>query len=248
MDMRLFFDGWRGGGPPHRRLDRMLRALAPDDGAEAPGRDTLGQDTLGQDTLGQDTLGMRNQRLLRLHADLGGGPLEAVAKCPACATVNEFALPGDLLLALPAPTPDAAAMIGGVRFRLPRMDDLLSDDPRPLAERCCEAAPAPSADDVARADAALGALDPAADPVFDLVCAACGDAHRAAVDIAGFVAAALDRLAARLLREVDMLASAYGWSERAIAALPAERRRRYVEMVAARGSVPSTAARGGALR
>ncbi|MBO9713881.1 MAG: hypothetical protein J7495_13305 [Sphingomonas sp.] len=218
--MQILLDGWPGGGPPHQRLDRLLRALASGEGAG----------------LGRDTLGMRNQRLLRLHAELGGGALEAVAKCPACGTDNEFALPGDALLALPLPASDAAATIGAARFRLPRMDDLLSDDPRPLAVRCCDGRRAPSAASIVQAGEALDALDPAANPVFDLACSTCGGAYRAAVDIAGFVAAALDRVATRLLHDIDTIAAAYGWSEQAIAALPADRRRRYVEMIAARGT------------
>jgi hypothetical protein len=219
MDLQILLDGWRIGGPPHPRLDRLLRALAPGDG----------------DALGRDTLGMRNQRLLRLHARFGGGTLEAVATCPSCGTVDAFALPGAALLALPPPPADAAAQLGALRFRVPRMDDLLGDDPRPLVERCCAGAAALAPDAIAQAGDALDALDPVANPVFDLVCSACGTAYRAAVDIAAFVAEALDRCAARLLREIDMIAAAYGWSEAAIVALPAERRRRYVTMIAARG-------------
>lgn len=222
MDNQILLDGWSAAGPPHQRLDRLLCALASTDG-------------IVPEVLARDTLGMRNQRLLRLHARYGGGALEAVAKCPACETLNEFALPGDVLLALPAPPADAAATIGAARFRLPRMSDLLSDDPRPLVERCCETGSLPSAGSVAQAGDLLDALDPAANPVFDLACSACGTAYRAAVDVAGFVASALDRLIARLLREIDMIASAYGWSEPAILALPADRRRRYVDMIAARG-------------
>lgn len=221
MDMQLLLDGWRGGGPPHRRLDRMLRSIAADDGAD-------------EAALGRDTLGMRNQRLLRLHHQFGGGSLEAVARCPSCGTPNEFALPGHLLLALPEPERDVAT-VDGARFRLPRMDDLLDDDPRPLAERCCETDHRPAPASVARAGEVLNDLDPAANPVFDLTCSACGLACRAAADIAGFVAAAFDHIVGRLMRDIDSLASAYGWSEQSIAALPAERRRRYVEMVAARG-------------
>jgi len=221
MDLQILLDDWQGVGSPHQRLDQLLRALAPGDGATP-------------DPLGWDTLGMRNQRLLQLHAQLGGGTLEAVAKCPACDTLNEFALPGDMLLGLPVPATDTVATIGDIRFRLPRMDDLLSDDSRPLVERCCDAKGAPSAGSVARAGELFDDLDPAANPVFDLACSACGGAYRAAVDIAGFVAAALDRLAARLLRDIDAIASAYGWSEQAIVALPAARRRRYVELLLAR--------------
>jgi hypothetical protein len=54
------------------------------------------------------------------------------------------------------------------------------------------------------------------------------------VDLATFVARDLDRVVAALYREIDTIASAYGWNESTILALPAERRRRYVAMITAR--------------
>jgi hypothetical protein len=226
LDARTFLDGWTAGGSPHARLDRLLRRLD----LATP----VDQDSLGQDSLNQDSLGQRNQRLLALHDATGAGALEALAPCPACAAPNEFALPTDLLLALPRPEADAAVDVEGRRFRLPRMADLLSVDSRPLAERCLDGpAPAPAAT-VERAGRLFDQLDPAADVAVDLTCAGCGVAYRASLDVASHVAAAFDRLLARLYREIDLLAAAYGWNETAITALPAERRVRYVAMIQAR--------------
>jgi hypothetical protein len=39
--------------------------------------------------------------------------------------------------------------------------------------------------------------------------------------------------AQRLLREIDALARAYGWTEREILSLPGQRRQAYLELVAA---------------
>jgi hypothetical protein len=52
--------------------------------------------------------------------------------------------------------------------------------------------------------------------------------------VAGFVARDLDRTLDRLYEEIHVIASAYGWDEAAILALPPERRCRYVSMIAAR--------------
>ena len=43
-----------------------------------------------------------------------------------------------------------------------------------------------------------------------------------------------DRLVEGLYRDIDTIASAYGWDEPTILALPADRRRRYVELIATR--------------
>jgi hypothetical protein len=223
LNAQTFLEGWTASGPPHARLDRLLRRVNP-----VP--------PLGSESLDQDSLGQRNQRLLALHGATGAGPLEAVAPCPACAAPNEFALPAERLLTLPTPQADAAVEVDGRRFRLPRMADLLSPDPRPLSEQCLEGASSASDATVAQAGLLFDQLDPAADIELDLVCDGCGAAYRASLDVAGHVAAALDRLMARLYRDIDQIARAYGWNETAITALPAERRARYVAMIQARGA------------
>lgn len=211
IDAAALISGWTETGTPHARLDRLLCAATP------------------AATLAADSLGQRNQRLLALHAALGLDAPEAVAACPACSALAEFRLPADDVLALPAPAADMVEA-AGQRFRLPRMADVLSPSPLPLAQRChADGTPVPAA--VAAAAArALDKLDPAADVVIDLACTACGTAFRAAVDIAALVADGLDRLVAGLYRDIDALARSYGWSEAAILALPAERRRRYVAL------------------
>jgi hypothetical protein len=219
LDAAALLEGWRAGGPPHARLDRLLRRLAP---AAAIERDSLGE---------------RNQRLLALYLELGRGPLEAVAPCPRCGERNEFSLPADRLLSELAPAPDAAVEVDGRRFRLPRMADLLTQNPKPLPERCLESGGAASPETVVEAGRRFDELDPAANVAIDLVCATCGMAYGAALDVADHVATAFDRALAQLYRDIDAIASTYGWSEREIAALPSERRGRYVAMISARGAL-----------
>jgi hypothetical protein len=77
----------------------------------------------------------------------------------------------------------------------------------------------------------LDALDPAANIVVTIACAGCDRALAASVDLATFVARDLDRVVDDAFRDIDILASAYGWDEAAILALPPSRRRRYVTMI-----------------
>lgn len=214
--------------PPHRRLAKLLAAI---EGAAA---------------ISGDTLGGRNRRLLMLHSTLVGGSLEARVTCTHCAAESEFALPAEAILAAPAPGPDVRGRVRSGRrtlsFRLPRMADIEAvttaqadgDVWRVVLERCrvggdgaiTEAAAAQLARE-------FEALDPAANIVVNVACSGCARPIAASVDLAGFIARDLDRLADSLFRDIDMIASAYGWSEQQILALAPERRRRYVALIAA---------------
>jgi hypothetical protein len=219
-DAVKLLDAWRNGASAHVRLDRLLRVLEP------------------ADALDLETLGQRNQRLLRLAGRFGSGRLEGVATCSACTTDNEFTIPVDELLAIPPPSA-TSTMVAGMTLRLPRMVDLLADDPTPLLARCTDGAL--SVEAAQAAGTALDALDPAASVVLEITCAHCSLGFLADVDIAGFVEVVVDRVATVLLRDIDVIASAYGWSEYAIAALPSQRRRAYVAMIRQRHAPPSEA-------
>jgi hypothetical protein len=67
--------------------------------------------------------------------------------------------------------------------------------------------------------------------LIDLSCPACGHGWQVIFDIESFLWAKVSALAKRLLHEVHGLASAYGWTERDILALPAVRRQFYLEMI-----------------
>ncbi len=86
---------------------------------------------------------------------------------------------------------------------------------------------------VAALSQALEAADPLADLRLDLTCPACEHAWQAPFDILGFLWQEIDDWAWRTLREVHLLARSYGWSEQAILAMSAWRRRIYLEMVQA---------------
>ncbi|MBA2954120.1 hypothetical protein GON03_07290 [Nocardioides sp. MAH-18] len=201
------------------------------------------------------TLGTHHRELLALHRDLLGTTLEAVVTCRHCGTDSEFPVPAEAVLDLPAPVPGnvVAVEVGGARetFRLPTVEDLdatrglaYDDAVRRLAVRTHVGGAAPALDsgDIARLTAAWDEADPAGDVTVDVDCVGCGVPLAVSVDPAEFVARDLDRFLDRLVREVHALATAYGWTEDAILALPTSRRRRYLELVDTRAAARSLTA------
>jgi hypothetical protein len=193
----------------------------------------------GEETAAADTLGLRNQRSLALHRVLCGGRMEAQVCCPDCATDNEAEVPVAELLDLPDP-PEAVVIetdSGPTRFGLPRMAFLAAcagtgETHASLAERLALDGPGArlSAAALASLSAAWEAADPAGAIALGVECVGCGRQITATVDPASFVARDFDRLADRLMAEVDTIARAYGWTEAEILALPADRRRRYLAL------------------
>ena len=229
------FDHWSTSGTaaPHGRLTALLRAA----GADA-------------DALAAETLGARNRRLIVLHDDWVDGPIEAQVACAGCKAVTSFTVPKDAMRALPFAGDDTVVTITyrgrDLAYRVPTMADIeavsASADVRlAMLDRCAAGTErVPAADlDAATIDAieaAFDRADPLASIVVESACPDCGAALAASVDLAAFVATDLDRLHAALLRDVDTIASAYGWREDEILGLPADRRARYVAMIVDRGA------------
>jgi hypothetical protein len=68
---------------------------------------------------------------------------------------------------------------------------------------------------------------------LSLACPDCGNAWKQDFDILSFFWAELDAWARRLLSDVHVLASTYGWTEEQTLSLSPLRRRAYLEMVMA---------------
>lgn len=79
--------------------------------------------------------------------------------------------------------------------------------------------------------ATLEELDPDAEILLDLSCAACGHSYREPFDVAACVAAEIEAHGARLLEEVAALARGYGWREADVLAMSRARRRAYLELL-----------------
>jgi len=101
---------------------------------------------------------------------------------------------------------------------------------RVLLERCVGASEL--TDEQRRAvTAAMADADPLAEVLVDMACPACGEPFVADLDVAQFVWAEVRARALSLLRDVDALARAYGWTEEQVLALGDTRRAAYLELV-----------------
>jgi hypothetical protein len=203
-------------------------------------------------------LGERDRRLLALREGTLGRRIESVARCPGCGEPLDVTLDTRELRGggsagegeIPAEGELCRDSALTLRFRLPNSLDLLAAERcagveearRLLAERCVVEASrggkpasldALDDEDVAALAAALAAADPGAELLLELRCPACEHGWRELLDVAAFLWAEIEAQARRLLREVHVLARAYGWREGDVLALSPRRRRLYLEMVGA---------------
>jgi hypothetical protein len=201
------------------------------------------------------TVGQRDGLLLALREWTFGPHVEGYATCPQCGEAVEMAFDvADVRVSdgPPAedgpPGPFVLAVDGhDVTFRAPDSTDLLAlaaaGDGRDaeaaahaLFERCVLSVTPVAEPEAALAvygavDAALEDVDPQADIELALQCPACRHGWQAPFDIELFFWNELTTWAQRTLYQVHVLASAYGWREDEILALPAWRRQFYLEMV-----------------
>lgn len=232
--LRLWEQG-QGAAPPERAL-LLLAAAQPEASPSA---------------LAELPLGSRDARLFELRERLFGRALGSLSTCPHCGEQVELDLDSQALRSPEASASELELEAEGcrLRFRLPTGGDLLA---------CADCADAEAAEErllsrclleLTRGEAGLGiaelppavlalllermaAADPGADLELELACPACSSSWRSALDIASFLWTELQDWALRVLREVHLLATAYGWSESEILALSPWRRRFYLEMAA----------------
>ena len=185
------------------------------------------------------TLGVRNARLMELHARLFGREIELLSHCPACGTVAQFSGDCEALAAQMWPRLDNApphrleAQGHVIEFRLPDSADIAiasSDDndedfSRLLLDRCVLACtresnnvpvrqlPAPVLDALSQH---METLDPGASVSFALDCPQCATRWQAPLDIGEMVWQKVRAAAERVLLDIDVLARAYGWTEREV--------------------------------
>jgi hypothetical protein len=204
------------------------------------------------DVLMRLSIGQRDARLLRLREQTLGTCLNAITKCPACAETLEANFNvADVYVQPTDPTPSALTLeLDGyvVAFRPPQAFDLAALEPdadlmenrQRILERCILSA---RRDDTEISAAELpeeivitiatqmAEADPQADILIGMQCPFCAHHWRAPLDIFSFFWIELSAWAGRLLRDVDALASAYGWREADILALSPTRRQIYLELI-----------------
>jgi hypothetical protein len=206
------------------------------------------------DALAQLSIGQRDARLLELRAWLFGTQLMSVAVCTQCREPLELTF--DVADVRTAEMPAISASVlhtdgYEVHFRVPNSDDLAAiavtqdvDTMRQLllarctwdiryngAEQSADQLPAQIVDALTQS---MAQADPQADVQVQVTCPACGCDWLATFDIASFLWSEINDWAQRLLRELHVLASAYGWREADILAMSAQRRQLYVEMIGGR--------------
>lgn len=231
-------DVWERGfaRPPVEQALALLAAACPEQSLEA---------------LSRLSIGRRNARLLTLREWTFGSHLEALVTCPGCAERLELDLrTTDLIVDAPEDqeTEPLSLETDGytIRFRLPDSTDLVDIGGMDtgtlrnhilsrclLSNRrgCEEVSLAKLPEDAARAVAEnMAQADPHADITFAVTCPACGHTWQAIFDIVTFFWREITAWSHRILQEVHLLASAYGWSEADILALSPWRRRCYLEM------------------
>lgn len=220
-------------------VDRALAILAAHTGGPAAPGD-----------LADLPVGAVDAALLDLREATFGPVLELTSSCPQCGTAVELRLQaGDLRVASSdgGPAPDLEA--DGYRLRLRPLTsrDLaaaaacgtVAEARMLLLQRAVAgadrggAAVAPSElpdSVVERIPGWLAQADPQADVTLALACPECAHWWIDPWDVAGYFWAELAASARALLRDVDALARAYGWSEPEILSLTPQRLAEYLQM------------------
>lgn len=195
------------------------------------------------------SVGARDGALIDLREAMFGPEVTGRLTCAHCGEMQEINLDLGALRMADNENDGIDLAIDGyaLRLRLLNSRDMLAaagaEDGRSLLiESCVVSAtrdgaaaqphtlPGSVVDGIARA---LAEADPQADLQLTVTCESCGHATRMAFDISSFLWEEVDAWTGRLLREIHLLASLYGWSERDILALSPARRQRYMELAGA---------------
>ena len=214
---------------PVQRALSMLSAACPD----APNEQLVAL-----------SIGQRDVCLLQLRELLFGAELSSIVDCPGCNERLEMSFTTADMRMPPGWEAERLTVEHDgrtARLRLPTSADLLalragsveqmSDElfglclldarPEPLLEGFLEAASPAMAD-----------ADPQAEVKLALTCPCCQRQWKAVFDVASYLWREVQERAGQLLREVHILAAAYGWREGEILALSPWRRQFYLEMLA----------------
>jgi T4 bacteriophage base plate protein len=230
---------WEAGRRQHS-LDRALTLLA----AVSP--------ETTRDALAELSIAERDARLLELRGNIFGSRVAAKADCPACSQSIEMNFAVSKVRTVPvSELPETCAAKFGkyeIRFRLPNSNDLavlvrdedIATQKRRLVQKCvldakCSSQPVAADqlpdDTVTALSERMSELDPQDDVQVALTCPQCSHRWDAPFDIASFVWSEIHAWAMRLLRDVHVLASVYGWREKDILAMSPWRRQAYLELI-----------------
>ena len=243
LDSAALLEVWEQGASqsPVERALKLLAVAWPEKAAADWGRVSIGE---------------RDSSLLDLQEEWFGAELEGSAVCPQCSERLQVTFrTTDIRTSSPAFPPGENLRVAASGYelacRLPNSFDLLAVARIPgtagneaLLKRCIEEArfqgASVAADTVSlpeevvqAASTAMQRTDQQANVEIALVCAACAHAWSQPFDIVSYLWSEIEDWAQRLVLEIHVLASAYGWSEKEIVALTANRRRMYWDLVGA---------------
>jgi hypothetical protein len=198
------------------------------------------------------SIGRRDAALLTLRDRTFGSRITSVVTCLGCGGNFDLVFETEAILAGPAQLEDFQIMAKGIEMNihLPNSLDLaaalVNQDPaeatRVMLRRCISANDASGnrveAEDLPfalreEAEDAMSQADPQADVRILISCSECGRQWTEPFDIVRFFWAEIEAWAVRILREVHLLASAYGWTEQEILRMSPVRRSFYLEIAAA---------------
>lgn len=206
--------------------------------------------------LAQLSVGERDLALMNLRQTLFGPTINGIADCPRCGDKVELTFDlADLARNREHPVngdPSAGTVRAEgfeISFRLPNTVDLQAVESvrqtsaarEILLRRCIQACQREdgSAFEISQLpEAALKAvasrmssLDASGGGGIDICCPVCQHEWAVVFDVATYLSRELSAWARRLLREVHLLARAYGWAERDILAMAPLRRRAYLDLL-----------------
>jgi hypothetical protein len=184
------------------------------------------------------SVGDREVLLRAIHAATFGAVIETQVACSAdCGETIAFSLNLDALAETPPePGPVHRIRLGRrlISCRVPTGADVRralrqnGSAAETLALACTDGK-AGASEELGRA---LAELDPNAECALTLACPQCGRTSTVWLDAFELLRRAIAEEGG-IMRQVDRLARAYGWSEAAILGMPRDRRRRYCSLVAA---------------
>lgn len=212
---------------------------------------------LAPETLADMRIGLRDSMLLTFRERLFGPLVECVSLCPECGERLDLTFSiDDVRTQAEGEIPETVAVdVDGCRVqaRLPNSTDLLclsvdaglAENQALVLARCVESVSRGdeelSLDDLSESafqalGAAMARADPQADAQLDVVCPGCGHRWVELFDIATFLWHEIETWAGRMIRDVHLVASTYGWTETDILAMSPRRRQAYLDLILERSS------------
>lgn len=216
---------------------------------------SLARPDINRDRLAALSIARRDMILLDIHEQTFGAALNGFSECPKCIERLEFEIAVDDIRIRQEQDPiDENSTFelkeGGyeLEFRLPNSHDLsavtdcadVMEAKDLLMQRCILKASrngTPFKENgiekeiVERLSERMAEYEAQSDVLIDLECPACGNRWHMIFDIVVFLWSKICVYARKLMEEVHILASVYGWRETDILSMSPFRRQCYVEMV-----------------